>query len=489
MTTLAPRKSMEPYLRDDVVFYPHQIQGIRRAMRMKSVLWADDMGLGKSLQALTVFIGDVLTGQGNTCLIICPVSLRSNWADEIEKFTRIPYLLLGEEFNAMTGRVRTLNSVERSQQIVEFALWNKPKILILNYEQVAAHLEELNVLRARVAIFDEAHTIKNPEAKRTKACLALKAERSMLLTGTPVLNGVTELWPILNRIAPAHFPNFYAFRNRYCVMGGYRNKQITGIKNPRQLHEILSQIMIRRLKSEVLDLPEVQYVRVGVPLHPEQQKLYDEATTLFEITDPNGPSYDLNDDMLRFMRLLQIVDTPFTIDHPDNSYKLDAVVEKAVELVQSGEKVVVFTRFRAVITCLERRLEAVKITTRSLHGDVPPSARGTMAKDVANMKHGGVLLCMSQVAGVGLNFTWARYAMRVDRLFVPGLNQQVVDRLHRIGADKTQPVTILDFIGKGTVEQRVEDINRAKTKLSKDIIDNDDVGLLREILRAIREKS
>lgn len=485
---MTDRKSMEPYLKDEVAFYPHQVEGIRLMMRMKSTLLADDMGLGKSLQALTVFIGDVIMGKGQTAIVVCPVSLRGNWADEIEKFTRIPYLLLGEEYNPNTGKIRTLSPIERSRQIVLFSTWDRPKILILNYEQVDAHLEELNTLRARMAIFDEAHTIKNPDAKRTKACLDLMAERSLMLTGTPILNGVTELWPMLNRIAPTFFPNFYAYRNRYCVMGGYRNKKITGTKNTKQLHEILSQVMIRRLKSDVLDLPEVQYVKVSVPLHPDQRKLYDQAEEAFEIVDPNGPSYDLNDDMLRFMRMLQLIDTPFTLGHPDNSYKLDAVIEKAVELVQAGEKIVIFTRFRPVLACIERRLSEVGILHASLHGDVAASQRQSVAKSIANANGGAVLVCMSQVAGIGLNFTWSRYAMRVDRLFVPGLNQQLVDRLHRIGADKTQPVTILDFIGRGTVEQRVEDINRAKEKLSNDIIDSDDVSVIRELMKALRRK-
>lgn len=484
---MTDRKSMEPFLKDEVAFYPHQVEGIRRMMRMKSILLADDMGLGKSIQALTVFIGDVIQGKGSTALVICPVSLRNNWCDEIEKFTRLPYMTLGEEINPLTGRIRTLGPMERSRQIVLFATWNKPKILILNYEQVAPHLDELNALNARMAIFDEAHMLKNPEAKRTVACLDLKSERSMMLTGTPILNGITELWALFNRIAPDFFPNFYAFRNRYCVMGGYKNKKITGTKNPKQLHEILSQLMIRRLKADVLDLPEVQYIKVSVPLHPEQQKLYDQAHEEFMISDPSGPEYDVQDDMLRFMRLLQLIDTPATIGYPDNSYKLDAVVEKTMELLQGGNKVVVFTRFRPVLACLEKRFAVLGVTTGSLHGGIPAPQRADEAKRIGNMSGGAVLLCMSQVAGIGLNFTWSKHCLRVDRLFVPGLNQQIVDRHHRIGADLTQPVTVLDFIGRGTMEQRVEDINVAKKKLSNDIVDNDDVGVIRELMRALRK--
>lgn len=484
----APRKSMEPYLKDEVVYYPHQVEGIRQLMHWNSSLLADDMGLGKSLQALTVFIGDVFTGQGDTCIVVCPVSLRGNWADEIEKFTRIPYKILGQEYSPRTGRPRTLTSIERTAQIVEFALWKKPKILIVNYEQVETHLAELNVLNARMLIFDEAHTIKNPEAKRTKACLALKGDRSICLTGTPVLNNVSELWPMLNRIAPKFFPNYYAYRNRYCVMGGFKNRTVTGHKNGKQLHGILNQVMLRRLKKDVLDLPEVQYIQVLVDLHPAQLALYEQAEEEFEIAnvDPSEKNFDTEDPMLRLMRILQICATPATLGYPDDSYKLDAVVDRASELVMRDEKVVIFTRFRPVIQCLVDRFTKVGIPNMQLHGDVPPNERQDIVKKMGSLPQAGVLICMTQVAGVGLNMTWSRNAFRVDRLFVPGLNQQAVDRLHRIGADLTQPIQVTDFITRGTAEQRVEAINKAKSKEFDRVIE--DAQVTRAILKALRTK-
>lgn len=480
---------MEPYLKDEVVYYPHQVDGVRQLMHWNSSLLADDMGLGKSLQALTVFIGDVYTGQGNTCIVICPVSLRGNWADEIEKFTRIPYKILGQEYSPITGRPRTLTAMERTAQIVEFAMWDKPKILIVNYEMVEPHLDELNVLNARMLIFDEAHTMKNPEAKRTKACLALKGKRSICLTGTPVLNDVAELWPLLNRIAPDHFPNYYAYKNRYCVMGGFKNRKVTGHKNQKQLHGILEQVMLRRLKKDVLDLPDVQYIRVPVDLHPTQLALYEQAEEEFEIAnvDPHGKAYDTEDPMQRLMRILQICATPAALGYPDDSYKLDVVVDRARELVMRGEKVVVFTRFRPVVKCLMERFDKTGIPAMQLHGDVPPAMRQPLVQEMGRMTGGGVLVCMTQVAGVGLNMTWSRNGFRVDRLFVPGLNQQAVDRLHRIGADLTQPIQITDFIARGTMEERVEAINDAKKKEFQSIIE--DAQVHRDILAALRRKA
>ena len=219
----AKRKSLKPWVKDEVEYYQHQVDGIRELCRRKSFLLADDMGLGKSLQALTVFAIDVAMGYADTAIVVCPVSLKGNWSDEIEKFTRIPCTVLQG------------TPSYRNQQITMFLGEEGPRILIVNYEQVVAHLDILDVGRFDVAIFDEAHYLKNPKAKRTKACLNLYSKRSFLLTGTPMLNHIDELWSILHRINPKEYPKYWTFVNRYAVFGGWKDKQIIGVKNEKSL--------------------------------------------------------------------------------------------------------------------------------------------------------------------------------------------------------------------------------------------------------------
>lgn len=488
MTAQKPRKSLEPYLLDDVHFYPHQIEGVRKLLRLKSFLLADDMGLGKSLQALTVFCADVKTGAGSVAIVICPVSLRGNWADEIEKFTRIKYMLLGEEINPKTGKVKILGPAARSRQIAEFSSWDIPKILILNYEQVGIHLGEINSLKVRVAIFDEAHYIKNPEAVRTKACLKIKAERSFLLTGTPILNQVNELWSLFNRIAPGNFSNYHAFKNRYCVFGGYKNKAIVGVKNGKELQHILDQLMLRRLKKDVLDLKAPQYIQVKVDLSPLQRKLYDQAEDLMEIEniDPNADPMILENALTKFLRLKQICCTPATIGHPDESYKLDAVVERALEIMRQGEKLVIFTQFRNVLACVVGRLEKEGIAVYQLHGDIPKHERPGIVKNHWGVHPGpAVLACMLQVAGEGLNMIQAKTGFFIDKDFVPGTNRQAVDRMHRIGQQETQAVQIFEFNARNTIESRIEAILRTKMKLFDNVIEG--AGVVSRLLRALQE--
>lgn len=475
-TALLPqtsRKSLEPWLRDDVEYYPHQIEGIRKGARMKSLLLADDMGLGKSLQALTIFCMDVKMGLSTTAIVVCPVSLRANWADEIEKFTRLPYELLGEEPDpTRPGKFRKISTKKREQQLVAFLLGDGPRVLIANYEQIASesHRNTLRASRFDIAIFDEAHYMKNHSSKRTVAALAMPSTRSLLLTGTPMLNNADELWPLLHRIDPVRFSKYWTFVNRFCVRGGWKDRQIVGTKNQTELVGILSEVMIRRVKKDVLTLPEPHYIKVKVSLNEVQQALYDEVKEEMVL----GDSY-IENPLTLFLRLKQICNTPYSIDisFPDESEKLDRMTDIAQELVTQGEKVVIFTQFRGTLECITRRLRErmPSLPLFELHGDVPSRERVPTVRQWSATPGPAIISCMTQVAGVGLNMTSASSCIFVDKLFVPGLNQQAVDRLHRIGASETQAVRVFELIARGTCEDRVEQILRAKSKLFEEIVE------------------
>lgn len=461
MTTTS-RKSLEPYIKDEVEYYPHQIEGVRTLARRNSFLLADDMGLGKSLQALTVFGVDVVRGWATTALVVCPTTLKGNWADEIEKFTRFSYTVLDG------------TPTQRTKQLLEYAETLGPKILIVNYEQVISHQKALDKLMFDVAIFDEAHYLKNPKAKRTQACLSVYSRRSFMLTGTPMLNHVNELWCILHRIDPAAYPAYWPFVNRYAVFGGYKNKQIIGVKNEKELTERLQNVMLRRLKKDVLDLPEVQITERRVDLTEEQRKLYDEVVNELKLprVDEAEPD-DIENALTKFLRLKQICGTTFPFTGEDISSKLDLATADDMEILENGHRVVVFTQFRDVQSCYVSRMQGFDIPIFELHGDVPKPDRVPKVKEWGMTKEPGVLVCMLQVAGIGLNMTAASHGSFIDELFVPGLNQQAIDRLHRIGASETQPVQIRKYICRNTIENRVQQILRTKSKLFGEIVESD----------------
>lgn len=473
MTVTAPRKSLEPWLKDAVEFYPHQVDGVRTLARIPNFLLADDMGLGKSLQALAVFSIDVALGQANIMVVVCPVSLRGNWADEITKFTSFPYLLLGQEPHpSKPDRYKLLTAEDRKNQLRKFLLEIGPRIVICNYEQIIAHQYEFFGLIDFLCL-DEAHLIKNHEAKRTQAILGLRHKRVALLTGTPLLNQVGELWPLLHLIDRRRWPDPKRFINRYAVWGGFKGKQIVGAKNVKELNESLARVMVRRLKKDVLTLPEVRIIQIGVDLHPTQRRLYDELEQDLILPDENGDPQDIDNALVKFLRLKQICGSTGTVPgHEDESYKLDCVVDRAMQTMLNGEKVVIYTQFRDIQRFIIERLRRVGISKYGvLHGDVPADDRYRTVKNWTAFPYPAPLVCMLQVAGVGLNLVAARTGIFADKLFVPGLNRQAIDRQHRIGQQEAQPVEIYEIIARGTIEARIEHILRSKVKLTNEIVE------------------
>lgn len=457
------RKSMEPWLKDSVEFYPHQIEGIRILARMRNFILADDMGLGKSIQALTVFIIDVVRGWAQSALVVAPVTLKGNWADEVEKFTRIPHVIVEGTPN------------ERMNQIMDFHGMKGPKVLIVNYEQVKAHLDLLNMLKFDIVIFDEAHYLKSHTAARTKACIKLNANRKFLLTGTPMLNHVNELWVPLHIVDPDAYPKYWTFVSRYCVFGGFKDKQIIGPKNEVELKTRLHKVQLRRLKKDVLDLPEVQIIERRVDMLPEQRKLYDEVFNDLKLpVFGEETPQDIENALVKFLRLKQICGTTLPFTGEDISGKLNLAEEDDLELLDLGHRIVVFTQFRGVLDAYVRRMSRYDaFPIYQLHGDVPQSERQPTVREWGMTATPGIIVCMLQVAGVGLNMTQARHGSFLDELFVPGLNRQAIDRLHRIGADTVQPVQIRKYITRNSIENRIQQILRGKTKLAQDIVEDD----------------
>lgn len=470
-TTGTARKRLEKVL-DATEYYNHQVEGIRWGARHNSFILADDMGLGKSLQALTVAAIDFEKGWASKVLVVCPATLKGNWADECEKFTSFSHMVLN-------GTPR-----ERSAQISLFmgGGWD---VLIVNYEQVGPHLTDLNAIGFDIVIYDEAHYIKSYKSKRTAAAHKLRSSRSMLLTGSPLLNQVNELWSLLYKVDPGRFPGYWKFVNRYCLFGGFKDKQIVGTKNLKELQEILDQYMIRRMKKDVLDLPDKQIIPIRLDLLPQQRKVYDEAKDELEITDPSGATaFEIENSLEKYLRLKQICGTLACFpDFPDVSVKLDWAEDMAEQTIDNGEHLVVFTQFRGVHAAMCDRLRAKGIIVFELHGDVKQEDRIPYVKSWGASPP-AVIVVMLQLA-TGMNMTTARKAVFLDELWVPKLNEQAEDRLHRIGADKTQPVQIFKLIARNTIEQRIQSLLKSKRKLFGELVDGSDWK--RSLIAALKE--
>jgi SNF2 family DNA or RNA helicase len=186
------------------------------------------------LQSLIVAAHDFDDGFARRVLVVANATLKYNWADEIEKWTTFTYEILE---GTPTKRDEILNNFDAD-------------ILIVNYEQIGKHLAVLNEMHFDIFIGDEFHLCKNPKSHRTKATLKVLADRYFLMTGSPMLNRVNELWTSLHRIDPSAVPNYWQFCAKFCVYGGFEGKQIVGVKNQRALKALLDNMMLRRLKKD-----------------------------------------------------------------------------------------------------------------------------------------------------------------------------------------------------------------------------------------------
>lgn len=462
MTTAVDRGSLAK-IRDDVDFYAHQVDGIRDLARRRNFILADDMGLGKSLQSLTVAAIDFERGWASRILIVAPATLKANWQEEINERT------------TFTCEVLKGTPKQRHRLLDQWAAGESRDVLIVGYEQVKSHLDELNALRFDIVICDEAHLIKNPKSARTKAVQKLGARRFFLLTGSPLMNRADELWSLLHRVAPDQFPKYWPFVHRYCVFGGFQGKQIVGVKNEGELKSKLDDFMLRRLKSDVLDLPDKQIIPVWVDLLPEQRRLYNH--TLGKIFEESAPEdlHDVDNALTRFLRLKQIAATTYTVDPPsDHSAKLDLLEEYAWEFANNGEHLVVFTQFIGVQQMAAHRLTKNGHRVLMLNADVPPEDRPAKVRRWGDSTEPSVLVVSLHVGGVGLNMTQASKCIFLDKLYVPALNDQAVDRLHRIGADKSKPVQAFEILARDTIESRIETILKQKKKLFGSLVNPSD---------------
>lgn len=467
---MAERKSLEPWLKDEVIFRDYQVDGVRFMIRRQHALQCDEMGLGKSLQAITTFSTDVKMGWGETLIVVCPVTLKANWANEFRKFTRIPHTVLGEDIGP-NGKRRKLNQNERDMQIVFFAGGSGPRVLIVNYEQVVMHLDMLNAVGFHLAVFDEAHYLGNHESQRTMACLSLRARRKLPMTGTPVTKNVNNLWALLRMTYPGT-PGYFTFMNRHAVYGGFNKREIVGIKRKEEIHEILGGLMIRRLAADVLDLEKPNIIRRYVELTDQQRKLYDEVEREMQMTiDPNEDPEEYDNHLFKSLRLKQICGSTFEFTGEDHSNKLTTAVHDTQEFVGNGHRLVVFTQFRGMIERYVSRLREAdpNIPVWELHGDIPGDERFDVVESWGKAERPGVLVCAIQVTAFGLNMVDGDVGMFIDKTYSPATNRQAIARLVRMG--QTRPVTIIEYITEGTVEERVEEICEIKDDIASELVE------------------
>ncbi len=447
--------------------YDYQLEGIKYGLNNDVFLRGDDMGLGKSKQVIDLAaIRNLSPDAYPHTLIVCGVNgLKWNWAKEIEKHSYEEAHILG-----MRTR-RNGNQYDAGNKARMDDLENLPNrhFLITNIEalrnkNISSKLSQLckDGIIGMIAV-DEVHKIRNPSAQQTKGLLKLQAKYMVGLSGTLLVNNPLDLYVPLKWIGAIN-RNFYQYKNRYAVMGGYGGYEIVGYKNLSEIRSLLDKVMIRRLKGEVLDLPDKTHITEYVEMGRAQELIYKEV---LETIRQNIDKIKLSPNPLaQLIRLRQATGyTGILSSDIMESAKLDRMEEIVEDLVANGEKVVIFSNWTDITTPAFNRLK--KYNPAIITGDI----KDRQAEELKFMKDDTCKVIIGTVGamGTGLTLTAGTTAIFLDSPWNRALKEQAEDRIHRIGTKGN--VTVITLVTKGTIDERIEDIVNEKGKMADLLVD------------------
>jgi len=430
---------------------------------------ADEMGLGKSLQTITFFKKMLELNSQSKFLIVCPTSLVYNWENEFDKFA-----------NELSYQVFAGNRNERHVLLENF----KGNIYITSYGLLREDLSFYQNHTFQVFVIDEAQNIKNPTAGLTKAVKSINAEVKLALTGTPIENSIVELWSIFDFIMPGFLSSLMKFQQKYRV------KEFDDKTNS-LLDQLKSQVkpfILRRKKSDVIqDLPEKIENNIYIDLNDEQKKIYAaEVKYVNETMDKMIQDGGFMKNKMLILRLLtrlrQICIDPSILfeDYQGESAKITNLIKIIKEVVGNGHKILLFTSFKTALNIVQRELLKENISSYVIAGDVPSKKR-QMLVDAFNKDQTNVFLIMLKSGGTGLNLTSADVVIHLDLWWNPQAENQATDRTHRIG--QTKNVEVIKLICKGTIEEKILDLQQKKKILSDKILEHnmDDSAYLQQL--------
>jgi SNF2 family DNA or RNA helicase len=419
-----------------------------------------------------------------SCLIICGINgTKYNWADEVKIHSREDAWVLGTRFTKRPPikvvEGGTKEKLEDLNNIPAQFFWitnietlrggsykeGKGKNAKLRFP-VAERIQELidNGTIGMVA-FDEAHKAKNPDSQQGKALLSIHAPHPIPMSGTFLLNNPLDLYLPL---AWAGFENhsFYQYKNHYCVYGGYGGKEVIGYKNLDELRSIMSKVMLRRTKGDVLDLPPKVHVNEYVEMTPEQKKLYKDVRE--QIRD-NIDKIKLHPDpMSEMLRLRQVTGYPGVLSTSvTESAKMDRLEEMVEEIASVGEKCIVFSQWSTMTNVVRNKLK--RFNPAYITGEVASEERMDEIKRFQNDPECKVIIGTIGAMGTGLTLTAASTVIFLDEPWNRGIKDQAEDRAHRIGTRGT--VRIVTLITKDSVDEGVYNLVQKKGRMADLLID------------------
>lgn len=470
--------------------YKHQIRGANMALRAFGALDAKtpgggfgelfEMGCGKTLTTIAVAGALYNLGKIDRVLVVAPTSVCSVWPHDLNQFAAFPWearVLLGDK----KKRLKALNELENWP-------FKALRIAVINYESTHREgiFEALAAYKPDLIVCDESQRIKNPSAAQSKALHKLgdAAPFRMILSGTPVQNNAVDLYSQYRFLDPAVYgANFYAFKNRYCIMGGYGQHQIVGYRNMDELVEKEHSVAYRVTKEECLDLPQQTFINRYVQFTDAEQAIYEQLRKSSFLELETGENVTATTILTMYLRLMQLTGGFLTADESTrpkqvNTAKLDALADIVDDyVVDAGKKLVIFARFRAEIAAIENLLRLRKIQYGSIYGDVPMEERGKIVEDFQANPDTKVFVAQIQTAGLGITLHAASTAVFYSYDYNYANYAQALARIHRIG--QRLPVTYIHLVVDGSIDEKILAALENKEDMAKTVVDS-----WREVLTA-----
>jgi SNF2 family DNA or RNA helicase len=415
---------------------------------------ADDMGLGKTVQTLALLQSMKDNGEQTPSLLIMPTSLVYNWELEAQRFT--PNL-----------KVFNYTGTNRIKDVAQFDGYD---IVLTSYGITRLDIDILKGFYFNYVILDESQTIKNPNSNISKCVKKLSSRNRLILTGTPLENSTLDLWSQMSFINPGLLGNQSFFRNEFLTPIEKQNDQ----DKTKKLYSIIKPFILRRHKSQVAtELPEkVESVKY-CSMSNQQEERYEEVKSYFrnkilEEIESQGMNKSHMILLQGLTKLRQIANHPKMVDQDylGDAGKLDAVTRMIMNAMSENHKILVFSQFVKHLSILSDFLKENNIDFAYLDGSTKD--RQVQVERFQNEENLKLFLISLKAGGLGLNLTKAEYVFLLDPWWNPAVEQQAIDRAHRIGQENK--VFIYKFITKNTVEEKILKLQQKKVKLAADLI-------------------